>query len=93
MDLNEEQLKNIYELAYRLLEPKEIALAIGLDVEEFCLECQIQSTEASKKYYEGRLQQIAEIREQMIKAAKNGSNPAQEMLLALLNHTCEDIIL
>ena len=92
MVLSDEQLGQVYELAYRLFEPKEIALAMELPVEEFCIDCQIQDTPASKKYFSGRLQQMAEIREQMIKAAKNGSNPAQEMLLDLLNHRCDDVV-
>lgn len=93
MVLSDEQLSEIYEFAYRLFEPKEIALAMGIDVEEFCLECQIQSTSASKTYYKGRIQQMAEIREQMIRAAKNGSNPAQEQLLDMLNNSCDDIVI
>ncbi|MCQ2189681.1 MAG: hypothetical protein MJZ00_07200 [Paludibacteraceae bacterium] len=93
MVLNDDELAAVYEFAYRLFEPKEIALAMGFEVEDFCLECQIQSSPISKKFYEGRMQQVAEIREQMIKAAKNGSNPAQEMLLDMLNHACDDIVI
>lgn len=80
-------------MAYRLFSPKEIAIAIGLPVEEFCIRCSIQDSPESKKYYEGRYQQITEIRESLIKAAKNGSNPAQEKLLELLQQHNDDIII
>ena len=93
MDLNDEILENIYQLAYRLFSPKEIALAIGLPVEDFCIKCSIQDSPESKKYYEGRFQQLNEIREALIKAAKNGSNPAQEQLLQLLQEHNDDIII
>ena len=91
--LTKEQLENVYQMAYRLFTPKDIAIALHLPVEEFEDNVAVQGTPVHDKFYDGRLQQVSEIRESMIKAAKNGSNPAQEKLLELLLSKNDDVIL
>lgn len=82
MYFNEEQLKDIEEMAFRLFSPEEIALAMELDnlADEFLEDCRTPGTPAHRAYFKGYLRQVASLREDTIKAARNGSNPAQEEL-------------
>ena len=65
MYFNEEQLKNIEEMAYQLFSP---------------------GTDVHKAFYKGYLRQLGELRTDTIKAARNGSNPAQmELLKCIIN--------
>lgn len=86
-------LENIEQLAYRLFLPRQIAVILELEeVEDFENRCRVLSTPEAKAYHKGRYQQMTELRENIIKAAKNGSNPAQEQLLHLLQESDNDII-
>lgn len=82
MYFSEEQLNIIEEMAYRLFEPYKIA--INLEVDEYDFIDQInQPSEARKAFYKGIIRHEMELREQIIKAALNGSNPAQDQLLKM----------
>ena len=84
MKLTPEQLKAIEDLAYRLIAPDMVAINIGVDEIEFIHAIRTAGTEARNAYYKGYLQQSIEVREGIIKTAKNGSNPAQVELLKFL---------
>lgn len=86
-----EQLEQVEQLAYRLFKPRQIAIIMELNVEDFDARCHIIELPEAKAYWKGRYQQIAELRENIIKAAKNGSNPAQEQLLAIIREEDKDI--
>lgn len=81
MNLNEEQLKSVEMLAYRLFTPSMVAIAVGVDELDFVADVRIPGTPARIAFYKGYLQQQVETREAIIKAARNGSNPAQIELL------------
>lgn len=85
MDLSAEQLRIIEEMGFRLFTPEMIAINIEVDEYEFCQEVEIPGTDARSAYYKGIIRQETKLREAIIKAAGNGSNPAQEQLLKLLN--------
>ena len=85
MNLTQEQLSSIEEMAYRLVPPQLVALNIEVDELDFLHEIRVPGTTAHKTYYQGYLRQIVETREAIIKAAKNGSNPAQAELLKFMN--------
>lgn len=76
-----EQLSLIEEMAYRLYTPSLIAIALEIDTEEFLEQVTRQGTEAHTAFYTGYLRQLDETRADTIKAARNGSNPAQIELL------------
>lgn len=84
MNLTQEQLKAVEDLAYRLVTPQLVALNIEVDEVDFVHEVRIPGTEVHKAYYKGYIRQTIEIREGIIKAAKNGSNPAQSELLRFI---------
>lgn len=85
MNLTQEQLKQIEELANRTIPVQLIAAAIEVDELELIDEICLHGTEARKAYLKGMLQQMVQTREAIIKAAHNGSNPAQAELLRFLN--------
>lgn len=81
MNLNEDQLKAIEDLAYRLITLSLIAVNIGADETDFIQEVRTPGTPARTAFYKGYLRQLIETRDSLIKSAKNGSNPAQLELL------------
>lgn len=85
MNLTQQQLSSIEEMAYRLVPPQLVALNIEVDELDFLHHVRIPGTMSHKAYYQGYLRQIVETRESIIKAAKNGSNPAQAELLKFMN--------
>lgn len=85
MHLNEEQLDIIEQMGYRLFTPEKIAINIEVDEDEFFEEISIPGTLARIAYYKGIIRQESELREAIIKSASNGSNPAQEQLIKMLN--------
>ena len=85
MNLTEEQLKAIEDLAYRMITPELIALKIEVDPYDFIDEIKNKSTESSRAFYKGYITQLIETRESIIKSAQNGSNPAQMELLKFIN--------
>lgn len=84
MNLTTEQLKAIENLAYRMLTPDMVAINIGVDELDFIHDIRTPGTDARRAYYSGYLKQTIEVREGIIKTAKNGSNPAQVELLKFL---------
>ena len=61
MYFNEEQLKNIEEMAYQLFSPFEIALALETEeADEFIEEISTPGTDIHKAFYKGYLRQLGE---------------------------------
>lgn len=81
MNLTEEQLNEITEMAYRLITPGLIAINIGVDENDFIQVVRTPGSKARNAFYQGYLKQQVELRDAIIKAAKNGSNPAQVELI------------
>lgn len=89
MYFNAEQLKNIEEMAYQLFSPFEIALALETEeADEFIEEIGSPGTDAHKAFYKGYLRQLGEL----IKAARNGSNPAQIELLKCITNIQRELL-
>ena len=84
MNLTQEQLSEVEEMSYHLIAPGLIAINIGADEMDFVSEVRTSGTEARKAFYRGYLRQLIELREALIKSAKNGSNPAQQELIKFI---------
>lgn len=85
MHFSAEQLEVIEQMGYRLFTPDMVAINIEVDEDEFCSEVSIPGTIARKTYFRGVIRQQMELRDSIIKSAGNGSNPAQEQLIKILN--------
>jgi hypothetical protein len=83
MHLSGEQLNQVTEMAYRCFAPFLIAINLEVDEVEFIEQIYIEGS-IRKAYYAGLIRQQTELREALIKAAHNGSNPAQEQLLKMM---------
>lgn len=86
MHLTEAQLSVVEEMSYRLFKPFTIAINIEVDEIEFQNQISYEGSAVRNAYYKGLIRQEIELRNAIIKAAGNGSNPAQEQLLRLLNN-------
>jgi Fic family protein len=84
MYLTPEQLNQVEEMAYRCFAPFLIAINLELDEIEFIGQIFIEGTNIRKAYFKGLIRQQMELREALIKAAHNGSNPAQEQLMKIM---------
>lgn len=84
MHLNEEQLKALEEMAYLLIPLKMIALNFEVSIMDLKLELREENSPVYQAYYKGLLRQKMELHQSIVKAAHNGSNPAQEQLLRIM---------
>ena len=96
MSLNKEQINcfdraELEDLAYNLV-PIE-TMAVILEVDEMTLRNAIAEvgSDAWKAFHRGYGKQLVEQRKALIKAAKNGSNPAQEALAKITAQFTNDI--
>lgn len=84
MNLSEEQLSEVQEMAGLFFAIEDIADNLELteaQVEDLLLDCQLRMGEFYKAYRRGWLTSEVKLRKAIEKAAENGSNPAQQMLL------------
>ena len=78
-------LIQITELAALFFTPREVAMMLEIDIDQFVMECDL--TPNGKGYiafHSGRLQSEVDIRKSILKLAKSGSSPAQTMVLDIL---------
>lgn len=84
INLTKEQSDALEDMAYCLI-PLDI-IAINLDIELFELqELLRQPSPVRSAYYRGYIRQKIEVQRSIIQAAHNGSNPAIEQLVKMLN--------
>lgn len=81
MNLTAEQLDQIEEMSYRMI-PCNL-IAINIEVPEYDLKEEVETvgTPARNAFYKGYLKMLVELRDKVIGAAMNGSNPAQTEVL------------
>lgn len=84
MNLNEEQLDSITNAGRLLIPPSLVAISLEVDEMDFITEIRTPGTPVHKAYYSGYLEQLMETRVGIIKAARNGSNPALVEVLKLI---------
>lgn len=84
MNLSEEQLSEIEEMAGLFFRVEDIADNLELSMEELedlLLDVHLKQGDFYKAYRRGWLTSEVKLRKAIEKAAENGSNPAQQMLL------------
>lgn len=79
-----EHLDMIEDMAYRLFPPHLIAINLEMDEQEFKTLIRTPNTAARNAFFRGYIRQQQELRESIIRSARNGSNPAQIELLKLM---------
>lgn len=83
MNLTKEQLKQVEEMAYRLIAPELIAINLEVDDYDFKRALE-ESGPVRTAFFTGYMKQLIETRDALIKSAHNGSNPAQLELLKFI---------
>jgi hypothetical protein len=79
-----EQLAEIEEFGTLLFEPNEVAIILGIDTEAFHHELGDPESEVYKAYFRGFLKSKAELRKSIIRFAKQGSVPAQNVMIKMI---------
>lgn len=79
MNLTEEQIKEIEELAGLFLEPDEIAVLTDIDIEYFNNQLEHKKGEIYMAYLRGKTISKKEIHQNVVKMAKLGSPQAEEL--------------
>lgn len=85
MNLTKEQREQLEKMGYTLIPPQLAAINLEVDELEFLTELKTVGSDVRQAYYSGYLHQLVETRQAIVKAAHNGSNPAQVELLKLIN--------
>jgi hypothetical protein len=84
MQYDEEKLKEIEEFAELQFTPDEVAVIVGIDAGEFMAEMMDERGEIAVAYNRGRLRAEAEVRQSILRLAKQGSTPAQKQILDII---------
>lgn len=90
-NFSEEQLNQIEEMAYLLISPSLIAVNLGMMEADLRYHLKDETSPVYQAFYRGLLRQKMELHRSIIKAAGNGSNPAQEQLKAMVRAMETDI--
>ena len=90
-NFSEEQLNQIEEMAYLLISPTLIAVNLGMLEADLRCYLKDETSHVYQAFYKGLLRQKMELHRSIIKAAGNGSNPAQEQLKAMVRAIETDI--
>jgi len=85
MNLTEQQLKEIEELAGVFMEPEEIAVLLDLDTDMFLRQLEHKKGSAYLVYLRGKAMNKKEIHENVVKMAKHGSPQAEELAKQLMD--------
>lgn len=85
ISFNDEQLKQIEELAAVFFSPQQIAVFLQLEKEFVISEIKTEGKPAHMAYQKGLMQSEWELRKSVLSLAKAGSSPAQAMALDLLS--------
>ncbi len=80
MNLTEEQLKGIENMASLFFSAADIAFNIEVDVDDFTELIQTKQGEAYKAYFKGWMNSEKDLRKSILESALNGSSPAQQMM-------------
>jgi hypothetical protein len=83
MNLSKNQLEEIEKLAALQFSPREVAIILQVDEEDFSDHVEIHG-DVRLRYQRGRLKASAEVRMAILTQAKNGSSPAQKQMLDLI---------
>ncbi|WP_028665933.1 hypothetical protein [Runella zeae] len=83
--MNQETLNEIERLAGLFMQPEAIAVIIGISSEDFWEELYDTESPIYIHYYRGKYKSEAELRQAIVKLAKQGSSPAQGMAIKFLN--------
>lgn len=79
MNLTEEQIKEIEELAGLFLEPDEIAVLTNIDIDFFNQQLERKKGDIYLAYLRGKTISKKEIHQNVVKMAKHGSPQAEEL--------------
>lgn len=94
--MKEEELKLVEQLSALFFEPLDIAIILGAEPDGFLLDCGMSNTQIKriKNAYpntsialaiaKGRLKQEMEIRKSIFEMAEQGSSPAQQQVMRII---------
>lgn len=79
MNLNNDQLQEVFDHAALFLSPEEIAVLLDLDIVQFIAEIKSKKGVIYLQYMKGKTQSKKAIRENVLKMAKHGSPQAEDL--------------
>lgn len=92
MNLTVEQLEVVTRMAAVAFYPRQIAFALGLNVDEFTVEVNNEQSSICDAYYKGFYSSQLAVRENIFLLARNGSSPAQQVAYKLITDTRNNLI-
>lgn len=85
MNLNQEELKALKDHAENYMSLPQLAIILEVDVDELTVEFNKKDSAVRKAIDHGRMLTLSAVQKSLITSAKNGSNPAQEKILEIIN--------
>lgn len=85
IELTEQQLQQITDLAGLFFTPRQIAVIMELPAVVLITGAEIDSSPVYKAFWAGRLKEEFNIRTKIKKLAESGSSPAQTMMMDIIN--------
>ncbi len=86
-DITDAEIEEIKTMAAVFFTPKEIALVLEVDANEFIEACTAEGNKFYNAFAGGRLKSEFELRLSIVKLAKSGSSPAQTMSMEMLKNS------
>ena len=83
--MTDEQLAIIDDMAAHFMNPKEIAIVLGVDYDAFILLLSDPSSDEYSHYHKSKITSILEIRRKVVKMAKSGSPQAEMLVTGFMN--------
>jgi hypothetical protein len=85
MNLTDQQLEEIKDLAGLLLDPEEIAVLLEIDITRFLAQIECKKGKIYRAYFSGKTETKKAIHENVIKMARHGSPQAEELAKEFIN--------
>ncbi len=80
----EKILEEIESLAELQFSPREVAIIVGIDPEDYETEVALAVEPHALAYIKGQLKAEAEVRKSIFQLAKQGSSPAQKQMMEII---------
>jgi len=83
--MTDEQLAIIDDMAAHFMTPRDIAIVLGVDYNDFQLSLSDPSSEEYSHYHKSKITSILEVRRKVVKMAKSGSPQAEILVTGFMN--------
>ena len=93
MQATKDELEQIMRMAAAAYTPGQVAFAMGFDKEEFNIAMTDENNPVSIAFFKGLYSAELAVRESIVTLARNGSSPAQTLVVKLFDQTRKTLLI